>query len=223
MSVLSVSHLTRVIAICPRRSLSNVALRLIPHLSPWISQFVNQVWTLEEQTTNSTNNEEESEQGLKWPHVQLPSKNLGRMEEKENSLGKTLLCLEREPRVQPGLPAVFSALIMLIHKPSIILMSLFCGWPCFYFLEYKKGTKRISLQACQAHCSLFRGREWLNLHPQSHSWPTFSLEPENQGPGDDSQSSVSTVGSNLGSGSWVHVGPQLLGSNFRRKGKHAAD
>lgn len=153
----------------------------------------------------------------------MSSKALGRMEKEENSLGKTLLCLERQPRAQPWLPAVFSALIMLIHKPSIILMSLFCGWPCFYFLEYKKGTKRISLQACQAPCSLFRGREWLNLYPQSHSWPTISLEPEKQGPGADLQSSLPTVGSNLGSGSWVHVGPQLLGSKFMMKGKHAAD
>ena len=69
-------------------------------------------------------------------------KTLGRMEEEENSLGKTLLCLERPPRVQPGLPAVSSALIMLIHKPSIILMSLFCGWPCFLFFRRQERDKK---------------------------------------------------------------------------------
>ena len=126
--------------------------------------------------------------------------------------GFSLGCLQFPPR---SLCSFTSLVLFWCHYSADGLV--------FYFLEDKKGTKRISLQTCQAHCSLFRGREWLNLHPQSHSWPTFSLEPENQGPGDDSQSSVSTVGSNLGSGSWVHVGPQLLGSNFRRKGKHAAD
>lgn len=114
---------------------------------------------------------------------------------------------------------------MLIHKPSIILISLFCGWPCFYFLEYKKGTKRISIRACQANCSLFRGREWLNLCQQNYSFHTISLELENQCPVCDLHSplsSVSTVGSNSRSDSQVYVGPQLLGSTFMMKGKHAA-